>query len=170
MKNNIKRERAIKLFPFFPLDKRNQLHEYLIKIPEYVEFNDDNRRMPSVLFNDITNTELNLIIHWFIVNRINQNILPKIYNAIYDGMIELEPNINNMVVNDTTAELIQPLFANVIENDKSYNNSKLPVAIPLGGKRIKSKRIKSKRIKSKRIKSKRIKSKRGKKNNLIFLE
>jgi hypothetical protein len=81
-----------------------------------------------------TNKELNLIIHWFIVNGINQVILPKIYNAIYDGIIKLEPDIN----------------------------SKLPAARPSGGKRSKSKRSKSKRSKSKRNKSKRSKSRRNK--------
>ena len=162
------RDEAIRLFPFFPLDKRGLLHNYLNKIPEYVKFNENNREMPSVLFKDTTNRELNFIIHWFIVNGINQDILPKIYNAIYDGILELEPDINDMVVTDTTAELIQPPLANAFENEQFNNNSEheLPVAIPiakhLGGRKNKSRRNKSKRNKSKRNKSKRNKSRRNK--------
>jgi hypothetical protein len=159
-----KRNEAIRLFPFFPLDKRVLLHNYLIKIPKYVEFNDDNREMPSILFKDTRNTELNLIIHWFIVNGINQDILPKIYNAIYDGMLKLEPDINNMVVTDTIAELIQPPLANAFENEGSKNG--LPVAIqvakPLGGKSRKNKRGKNKKSKGNKNKRNKSKSKRNK--------
>ena len=162
------RDEAIRLFPFFPLDKRGLLHNYLNKIPEYVKFNENNREMPSVLFKDTTNRELNLIIHWFIVNGINQDILPKIYNAIYDGMLEIEPDINDMVVTDTTAELIQPPLANAFENEQFNNNSEheLPVAIQiaksLGGTKSKSRRNKSKRSKGK--KSRRNKSRRNKRS------
>ena len=170
--NVFNRDEAIRLFHFFPLDKRGLLHNYLNKIPEYVKFNDDNREMPSVLFKDTTNRELNFIIHWFIVNGINQDILPKIYNAIYDGMLELEPDINDMVVTDTTAELIQPPLANAFENEQFNNNSEheLPVAIQiaksLGGTKSKGKgkKGKSKRNKSKRSKGKKSKRKRSKRN------
>ena len=167
-----KRNEAIRLFPFFPLDKRDLLHNYLNKIPEYVKFNDNNREMPSVLFKDTTNRELNFIIHWFIVNGINQDILPKIYNAIYDGMLKLEPDINDMVVTDTTAELIQPPLANAFENEQFDNNSEyelpvaIPIAKPLGGTKNKknkkskrSKRSKSKRNKSRKRSIKRIRRK-----------
>jgi hypothetical protein len=49
-KDIFNREQAVRLFPFFPLNRRSELHNYLVKIPEYVEFNEDNREMPSVLF------------------------------------------------------------------------------------------------------------------------
>jgi len=159
--NDFKRKEAIRLFPFFPLEKRSVLHNYLVKNPKYAKFNDDNREMPSVLFKDTTNTELNLIIHGFIVNGINQDILPKIYNAIYDGMYEIEPDINDVVVTNTTAELIQIPLADAIESEGSKNG--LPMAIqvakPAGGKGTKNK---NKRNKSKRNKSKKNKSKRNK--------
>ena len=159
-KDIFNRDEAIRLFPFFPLDKRDLLHNYLNKIPEYVKFNDNNREMPSVLFKDTTNRELNFIIHWFIVNGINQDILPKIYNAIYDGMLKLEPDINDMVVTDTTAELIQPPLASAFENEQFDNNSEyeLPVAIPIA-KHKKSKRNKRSKKRSRRNRSK---SKRNK--------
>ena len=73
-KDIFNREQAVRLFPFFPLNRRSELHNYLVKIPEYVKFNENNREMPSVLFKDPTNKELNLIIHWFIVNGINSII------------------------------------------------------------------------------------------------
>jgi hypothetical protein len=159
-KDIFNRDEAIRLFPFFPLYKRDLLHNYLNKIHEYVKFNDDNREMPSVLFKDTTNRELNFIIHWFIVNGINQDILPKIYNAIYYGMLKLEPDINDMVVTDTTAELIQPPLANAFENEQFNNNSEyelpvaIPIAKPLGGTRNRSKRNRSKRNRNRRIRRK----------------
>ena len=151
-----KRNNAIRLFTFFPLNKRSELHNYLVKIPEYVEFNEDNREMPRVLFNDTTQKNLNTIIHAFIINGIKQDILPKIYNSIYDGMLELEPDINDMVVTDTTAELIEPQITNAFNDDNNNNNEELPLAIPIaksfGGKRTKNKRKKQKNKKTKRAK------------------
>lgn len=165
--NDFKRKEAIRLFPFFPLEKRSELHNYLVKIPEYDKFNNDNREMSSVLFKDTTKKNLNTIIHGFIINGIKQDILPKIYNAIYDGMHELEPYINDMVVTDTTVELIQPPLADAVESEGSKNG--LPLAIqvakPAGGKGTKNKKIKGIKSKSKRNKSKKIKGKGKSKRN-----
>ena len=103
-KDIFNREQAVRLFPFFPLNRRSELHNYLVKIPEYVEFNEDNREMPRFLFNDPTQKKLNTIItDWevYLTFGLSQNL-----NALH----LLEKNVKFLMSENNTVPFTPKIF------------------------------------------------------------
>ena len=147
MSNDYKRKEAIRLFPFFPRDKRSELYNYLLfDSPVYKSFqlNEELRGMPRNIFMS-DERDLTQIIHGFIINGLKLLELPQIFNSIYDRMIQLEPGIEKMVVTETTGERIQNKAVEVVRVP-GVKNPYEPVAVQIfsGGKRKKNKRKKTK--------------------------